>query len=122
MAFEILADGQTHPDSGVRAALVAEVPRSAGARGMVQGQMLDLAAEKRGEPTEPTIAHVRELQRLKTGGLIACACDAGAILAEATESERAAIRAFGEQLGLAFQIAYDFLDAEGDEATVGKTT
>ena len=122
MAFEILADSRTHPDARVRAALVAEVARSAGARGMVQGQMLDLAAEKRGEPAEPTVAQVRELQRLKTGALIACACEAGAILAEASESERVAMRAFGEQLGLAFQIADDLLDAEGDEATVGKAT
>jgi farnesyl diphosphate synthase len=122
MAFEILADSRTHPDARVRAALVAEVAGSAGARGMVQGQMLDLAAEKRGEPAEPTVAQVRELQRLKTGALIACACEAGAILAEASESERVAMRAFGEQLGLAFQIADDLLDAEGDEATVGKAT
>jgi len=122
LAFEILADRATHAAADVRAELVAEIAKAAGARGMVQGQMLDLAAEKRSEPKEPTIAQVREIQRLKTGALIACACETGAILAQATASERAALRAFGQQLGLAFQIADDFLDAEGDEATVGKAT
>jgi len=122
MAFEILAAPATHPAGDVRAELVAEVAKAAGARGMVQGQMLDLAAEKRGEPEAPTIAHVGEIQQLKTGALIACACEAGAILAQAGPSERAALRAFGRKLGLAFQIADDLLDAEGDEATVGKAT
>ena len=65
---------------------------------------------------------MQEIQALKTGALIACACEAGAILAEATANERAALRAFGQQLGLAFQIADDLLDAEGDEAVVGKAT
>jgi farnesyl diphosphate synthase len=122
LAFEIFASPETHPAPHVRAELVAEVARAAGARGMVQGQMLDLAAEKRNEPAAPTLADVREIQWLKTGALIACACEAGAILAQATASQRAALRAFGQQLGLAFQIADDLLDAEGDETTVGKAT
>src|SRR5436190_15781685 len=82
LAFEILAQEKTHPDARVRAELAAEVAKAAGGRGMVKGQMLDLAAEKRGEPTERTVAHVRELQSLKTGALIACACEVGAILAQ----------------------------------------
>jgi farnesyl diphosphate synthase len=122
LAFEILAQGETHPESRVRAELVAEVAKAAGGRGMVKGQMLDLAAEKRGEPPTPTVAHVRELQALKTGALIACACEAGAILAQAAPGNRAALREYGRQLGLVFQIADDLLDAEGDETTVGKAT
>jgi len=122
MAFEVLAAPDTHPNACVRAELVAEIAKAAGARGMVKGQMLDLAAGKRGEPAKPTAAYVRELQSLKTGALIACACTAGAILTQAPPRERAALQAFGEQLGLAFQIADDLLDAEGDETTVGKAT
>ncbi len=122
LAFEILAASDTHPEARVRAELVSEVAKAAGARGMVKGQMLDLAAEKRGEPAKPTVTQVRELQGLKTGALIACACEAGAILAQASAAERAALRKYGEQLGLAFQIADDLLDAEGDETTVGKAT
>jgi farnesyl diphosphate synthase len=122
LAFEILARRQTHPDAGVRAELVLALATAAGARGMVRGQMIDLAAEKRGEPPKPTLEHIRELQSLKTGALIACACEAGAILAGATAHERAALRRYGDELGLAFQIADDLLDAEGDAGTVGKAT
>jgi farnesyl diphosphate synthase len=122
LAFEILAQPATHTDAGVRSELAAALAKAAGARGMVQGQMLDLESQKRGEPAHLTVAHVRELQALKTGALIACACEAGAILAQAPSRERAALRRYGEELGLAFQIADDLLDAEGNEATVGKAT
>jgi farnesyl diphosphate synthase len=122
LAFEILSRPATHADAGVRAELVLTLAKAAGARGMVEGQMLDLEADKRGEPAKPTVAHVRTLQALKTGALIACACETGAILAQATADDRSALRRFGEQLGLAFQIADDLLDAEGDAETVGKAT
>jgi farnesyl diphosphate synthase len=89
---------------------------------MVGGQMLDLAAEKRGEPPQPTLDHVARLQSLKTGALIASACEAGAILAQAARPEREALRRYGEHLGLAFQIADDLLDATGDANVVGKAT
>jgi farnesyl diphosphate synthase len=122
LAFEILARSETHPDAGVRSQLVLALAMAAGARGMVRGQMLDLEAEKRGEPTQPTLAHIRELQSLKTGALIACACEAGAILGGAAAEKRAALRRYGDAVGLAFQIADDLLDAEGDPGTVGKAT
>ena len=122
LAFEILARRETHPDAGVRSELVLALATAAGARGMVRGQMIDLAAEKRGEPAQPTLACIRELQSLKTGALIACACEAGAILAGAAADKRAALRRYGDELGLAFQIADDLLDAEGDAGTVGKAT
>jgi len=120
LAFEIIANPQTHADPQVRAELAHVLARAAGARGMVLGQMLDLEAEKRGEPQRPTAAHVRHLQSLKTGALIAAACEAGAVLAQASHDERAGLRAYGERLGLAFQIADDLLDAEGNAETMGK--
>jgi farnesyl diphosphate synthase len=122
LAFEILARPTTHSDAAVRADLVLALARAAGARGMVEGQMQDLQADKLGQPAQPTLDHIRELQSLKTGAIIACSCEAGAILAKASADERAALRRYGEQLGLAFQIADDLLDAEGDVATVGKAT
>ncbi len=122
IAFEILARPQAHPAAVVRAELVLALASAAGARGMVEGQMLDLEADKRGEPAQPTLAHIRKLQSLKTGALIASACEAGAILAQATAENRAALRRYGEELGLAFQIADDLLDVEGDAETVGKAT
>jgi farnesyl diphosphate synthase len=122
LAFEILARKATHPDAAVRAELVLALAKAAGARGMVEGQMLDLLADKRGEPAQPTVAHVLNLQALKTGALIAASCEAGAILAEAAPESRAALRRYGEELGLAFQIADDLLDREGSAETVGKAT
>lgn len=122
LAFRILSRPAVHKEAAVRSELVAMLSEAAGARGMVLGQMLDLEAEKRGEPKEPTLQHVERLHSLKTGALIAAACEAGAILAQASETDRAALRDYGEALGLAFQIADDLLDAEGDETTVGKAT
>jgi len=120
LAFEIVANTHAHADPQVRAELAHVLARAAGGRGMVLGQMLDLEAEKRGEPAHPSADHVRRLQALKTGALIAASCEAGAVLAQASPRERAALRAYGERLGLAFQIADDLLDAEGDAETMGK--
>ncbi|MFA5898945.1 MAG: polyprenyl synthetase family protein [Hyphomicrobium sp.] len=122
LAFEIVARPQAHHDPLVRSELARLLARAAGGRGMVLGQMLDLAAEKRGEPADASVAHVRRLQALKTGALLAASCEAGAVLANASDAERAAVRRYGEHLGLAFQIADDLLDAEGDAAIVGKAT
>jgi farnesyl diphosphate synthase len=63
---------------------------------------------------------VGELQRLKTGAIIAFACEAGAILGRAAPAERAALLGYGEDLGLAFQIRDDLLDLAGDSAAIGK--
>lgn len=117
-AFEVLAHPATHPDPRVRSDLVLELARSAGAEGMVGGQILDLMAEHHDLEEE----EVTRLQRLKTGSLIAFCCEAGALLAKASEAARAALRAYAHDLGLAFQIADDLLDVEGDEGEVGKRT
>ena len=116
-AFEVLADPDTHEDPRVRIALVAALSRAAGAHGMVGGQMLDLMGEK----TEFSEATITRLQRLKTGELIAVACEAGAILGRADATRRMALRNFAHDLGLAFQIADDLLDIEGRENDVGKS-
>ena len=118
LAFEVLADPATHPDGSVRARLVAALAEAAGARGMVGGQMFDIAAETAG--TRFTLEQITRLQRMKTGRLFDLSCQAGAILGGADERERAALAAYTEALGLAFQIADDILDETGDETEVGK--
>ena len=118
LAFEVLADPATHPDGSVRARLVAALAEAAGARGMVGGQMFDIAAETAG--TRFTLEQITRLQRMKTGRLFDLSCQAGAILGGADEGERAALAAYTEALGLAFQIADDILDETGDETEVGK--
>lgn len=118
LAFEILASPDTHPNPAVRAALGLELARASGAAGMAGGQMYDLEAPGKtlGE------AEIRLLQRMKTGALITFGCVAGGILGEAADSNIAALRAYGDALGAAFQLADDLLDAEGDAAVVGKAT
>ncbi|MEO0394091.1 MAG: polyprenyl synthetase family protein [Pseudomonadota bacterium] len=117
-AFEVLADPATHADPNVRCALVAELAKASGPRGMVGGQMLDLLAEEQ----TFDLGQITRLQRMKTGDLISFACQAGAILGKASSQDRYALSAYAHDLGLAFQIADDLLDIEGDEETVGKPT
>lgn len=120
LAFEVLADPCAHEDPAVRLELVSLLAKAAGTTGMVGGQAFDLEADKLGTPKEPTAAHIRRLQSMKTGALIEYACEAGAILGLAGAAERAALRRYGAAVGRAFQIADDLLDAEGDATTVGK--
>jgi farnesyl diphosphate synthase len=116
LAFEVLADPATHPEAAVRCQLVAKLASAAGPRGMCGGQMIDLDAEGR----TLGLAEVLELQRLKTGALLAFACEAGAILGAAPAAARATLRAYAADLGLAFQIQDDLLDVTGDAALAGK--
>lgn len=117
-AFRVLADPGTHGDPAVRSELVLVLAEAAGSAGMVGGQMLDLMAEK----TPLDIGGITRLQRLKTGALIAFSAEAGAILGKAPMPARLALRAYAHDLGLAFQIADDLLDAEGSTEEVGKRT
>lgn len=116
LAFEILGEPETHPKPEVRSELVVELARAAGAAGMAGGQMLDLL------PCGGSIDldAVMRLQRLKTGALIGWCVEAGAIMGGAPADLRTSLRGYAHCLGLAFQIADDLLDHEGDEATVGK--
>jgi farnesyl diphosphate synthase len=115
-AFEVLAHPDTHADPAVRCELVAALAAAAGAAGMVGGQMIDLIAEHR----QLDIGAITRLQRMKTGALIAFACEAGAVLAKAPLEARTALRGYAHDLGLAFQIADDLLDVEGSAAETGK--
>lgn len=116
LAFEILADPKTHEDPNVRCQLVTCLAKASGASGMVGGQMLDLIAET----TEFDIGAITRLQRMKTGELIACGTEMGGILGKAAPHYVAALRAYAHDLGLAFQIVDDLLDAEGTELETGK--
>jgi farnesyl diphosphate synthase len=116
-AFEILADPDTHSDPQARADLVLALAHAAGARGMVGGQMIDMAAEGK-DLTEPEVVR---LQALKTGRLIQFSTEAGAILGRAPHAQRLALAWYGRDVGAAFQIADDLLDALGTTEETGKT-
>jgi farnesyl diphosphate synthase len=113
-AFELLSDPGAG-DAAQRVALVASLARASGAQGMVLGQAQDIAAETARQPL--TLDQITELQANKTGRLIEWPAEAGAILGRA---DPAPLRQYARAIGLAFQIADDILDVEGDAETAGK--
>lgn len=115
LAFQLLASEDTHADPEIRAQLVLKLAAAIGPSGMAAGQMLDLTAT-----SEVSLNDVMRLQRLKTGALIGWCLEAGGIMGDARPEQRTALRGYAQCLGLAFQIADDLLDVEGDEAKVGK--
>ena len=117
-SFDVMADPATHPDPAVRCELALGLARASGLGGMAGGQMLDLAAEASGLALSRS--EIERLQAMKTGALLRFGAEAGAIFAKAPADERMALVAYGQALGAAFQIADDILDAEGDEAAMGK--
>ena len=118
LAFETLADPETHPDPFVRVELISELAKASGPGGMAGGQMMDLAAEKKSFDL-PTVTR---LQQLKTGALIGFCLEAGAIMGHVAAEGRTRLRGYARDIGLAFQIADDLLDVEGDSALTGKAT
>ena len=114
LAFELLTD----PALGSaerRVALVASLARASGAEGMVLGQALDIAAETAAAPL--TLAQITRLQAGKTGALIRWSAEAGAVIAG---QDPGPLGRYATALGLAFQIADDILDIEGDADKAGK--
>lgn len=116
LAFEVLTDIDVHPDPSVRCELIRSVARAAGSKGMCGGQMLDLESEHK----ELTVDEIIRLQRLKTGEMFAISCEAGAILGKAPAAQRTALSRYAHDMGLAFQITDDLLDAEGTREEAGK--
>ncbi len=124
LAFDYLAEREPEFEAVVQLCLVRELARASGATGMVEGQMLDLAAEGRftpdGKPQNLDAVAILALQDKKTGALIRCAVRMGAILGGATLFELECLTRYGTHLGLSFQIADDLIDHEGDADIAGK--
>lgn len=115
LGFEMVARDACHDDPVVRADLALSLARASGAQGMVLGQALDMAAEQADAPL--TLDEITALQAGKTGALICWAAEAGARMARA---DLTPLTGYAQRLGLAFQIADDILDVEGDAAQMGK--
>jgi farnesyl diphosphate synthase len=115
-AFELMADPATHSDPQMRCKLITGLAKAAGAQGMVAGQAADMAGEDIGSD----LIAVTRMNRLKTGALINFAVDAGALIGCASEAEKTALSRYAHDVGLAFQMVDDLLDAEGVVRDTGK--
>ncbi len=116
LAFEILGGTEVSGDPFIRAELVRALASASGHNGMAGGQVMDMAADEQ----KFDLHQVTRLQQLKTGALLCAAVEMGAILAKVPEEARGHLRNYARDIGLAFQIADDLLDEEGDEEKAGK--
>ena len=116
LAFDILTQSDVSSDPFVRSELVSVLARASGHEGMAGGQVMDMAADEE----DYDLHQVTRLQQLKTGALLGASVEMGAILGRVPPEGRAHLRAYARDIGLAFQIADDLLDVEGDEALAGK--
>ena len=115
-AFETASQADVPAETALRCIRI--LGENAGMNGMIGGQVLDMLAEHR----RISETELRLLQKLKTGCLLRAACELGCAAAGKTDAESIeAARAYGDKLGLAFQIEDDILDIEGDEKTLGKS-
>jgi len=118
LAFNLMASYGLDKNGEKKALLrvIDLIASAAGYKGMVGGQMVDISYE--GKDPDPTV--VEYIHRHKTGALIAASVTAGTILAGGNEEEVKSINRYGQQIGLAFQIADDILNIEGDRNVMGK--
>ncbi len=115
-SFELLSQPDNIGTAQIQLQMVQALARAAGDLGMVDGQAFDLNSVGK----QLTLDQLKAMHSAKTGALINVSLELGALSAEATDAEMAALRQYGTALGLAFQIKDDLLDIEGDTATLGK--
>lgn len=116
LAFEILAHPDTHPSAEIRCQLIALLARAGGSEGMIGGQMMDIDAPNRQHTADEIIL----LQRMKTGALFEFCCEAGAVLGGGGADDRARLRGYARDFGLAFQITDDLIDVTSSAEAAGK--
>ena len=117
LAFEILSDQMTDLDSKKQLKLINLLSRKIGPDGMVGGQMIDISSKNK----NLSIDEISIMHTLKTANLFSFACQAGAIIGNANESDIQAFNDYGINFGIAFQIIDDISDKIGDPTKIGKT-
>lgn len=115
-AFDILAHHQ-QLTAEQRLQLIAILSRRSGSAGMIGGQVMDLEAEGK----KITLDTLKAIHRYKTGAMITASVEFGAVIANASATDTALLRQFGEEIGLAFQIVDDILDVTASEQKHGKS-
>lgn len=116
-AYEVLLDA-IDPERPETVAAARLISRAAGVRGMIGGQVLDLAAERQ----KPDASALEQMHRMKTGALLSAPVEAAALLACADAMTSGSLTAFGAAIGLAFQIRDDILDVTSNTTILGKTS
>ncbi len=116
LAFEVLTP-ERGVESGLQARLVGLLARAAGQAGMAGGQAIDLASVGRALDE----AALRDMHRRKTGALLEASVMMGAACGRPHSTTHAALQAYGQAVGLAFQVVDDILDVTQASATLGKT-
>jgi len=127
-AFNIVAEPEQifekYPDIRTRLKLVGKISRAAGIHGMVKGQMLDMLSDSGEYPEGPErydkLGHLEKIHELKTGKMITLSVEAGALSVGADASVIDKLIIYADKIGLAFQIADDILNVEGDPEKMGK--
>jgi farnesyl diphosphate synthase len=117
LAFELLTPDDVHVPAVTQATLCRLLARAAGHAGMAGGQAIDLASVGR----QLTEAQLKQMHRLKTGALLKASVLMGAACGQPADGAQRALAAYGEAIGLAFQVVDDILDVTADSATLGKT-
>lgn len=116
-AFVLLSDyNSLLPERAVQ--VIGVIAEAASYRGMVGGQVVDILSQNKRADLET----VQQMHSRKTAALIAAATESGALTGKGSEAQVAALARYGRAIGLAFQIADDILDIEGDTELLGKTT
>jgi len=118
LAFEVLAAASVDGDNltGKYLEVIRIIAGASGCRGMIQGQMLDMAAESR----RLTAGELESMHALKTGALIEASLLCGALFADTGAHQRELLQTYARNIGLAFQVADDILNVEGDPDLMGK--
>jgi geranylgeranyl diphosphate synthase type II len=116
-AFVLLSDySSLLPERMIQ--VIKVIAEAASYRGMVGGQVVDMLSQNKPADLET----VQQMHKRKTAALIAAATESGALAGRGSEAQIAALARYGRAIGLAFQIADDILDIEGDTELLGKTT
>jgi geranylgeranyl diphosphate synthase type II len=116
-AFVLLSDYHALlPERAVQ--VIGVIAEAASYRGMVGGQVVDMLSQNKPADLET----LQQMHSRKTAALIAAATESGALAGKGSEAQVAALARYGRAIGLAFQIADDILDIEGDTELLGKTT